>query len=154
MKTSIFLAAVTLCSLSSCNKKGCTDPDAYNYNETATKNDGSCEYILGCTDPTSTNYNSAASKDDGTCSYEGSVLFWTDQPGISFTITYDGVESDRSILTHDEAPNDCSDPRDLILSLPEGEVTIHVKVYNSLGMWAYTFKYDVLANECQAIFID
>jgi len=31
-------------SLSACKKKGCMDPDAYNYNESAKKDDGSCEY--------------------------------------------------------------------------------------------------------------
>ena len=30
----------------------------------------------GCTDKNATNYNASAKKDDGTCNYEGSVVFW------------------------------------------------------------------------------
>ena len=47
---------------------GCTDPDALNYNPTATISDGSCNYdIDGCTNPSADNYNSDATIDDNTC---------------------------------------------------------------------------------------
>lgn len=50
---------------------GCTDPDANNYNELATVDDGSCEYdpdpILGCISSTACNYNPDATEDDGSC---------------------------------------------------------------------------------------
>jgi hypothetical protein len=57
---------------------GCTDPDATNYNPSATFDDGTCCYVdascvedpgdvLGCTDPASPNYNPAATVDDGSC---------------------------------------------------------------------------------------
>lgn len=39
-------SALTL-SFSSCQKKGCTDPTALNYSETAKKDDGSCVYAPG-----------------------------------------------------------------------------------------------------------
>ncbi|SHH02348.1 Omp28-related outer membrane protein [Flagellimonas flava] len=50
---------------------GCTDPDATNYNENATKNDDSCSYppVAGCMDPLSVNYNADAVEDDGSCLY-------------------------------------------------------------------------------------
>lgn len=49
---------------------GCTDSSAKNYNPSANRDDGSCEYyILGCTDQSAKNYNSSAEKDDGTCEY-------------------------------------------------------------------------------------
>ena len=48
--------------------EGCTDPDAINYDPTATVDDGSCEYpITGCTDPGAINYNPDAEVDDGSC---------------------------------------------------------------------------------------
>lgn len=34
----------TIILMSSCNRRGCTDPDALNYEEEARKDDGSCEY--------------------------------------------------------------------------------------------------------------
>lgn len=48
----------------------CTDSNASNYNSSANKDDGSCEYyVYGCTDEKAKNYNSEATKDDGTCKY-------------------------------------------------------------------------------------
>jgi hypothetical protein len=48
---------------------GCTDPNASNYDPTATVDDGSCLYNAGCTDPTALNYDPAAMVDDGSCTY-------------------------------------------------------------------------------------
>lgn len=52
---------------------GCTNPDAVNYDENATEDDGSC-IILGCTDENATNYNMDATNDDGTCQYSVEYL--------------------------------------------------------------------------------
>ncbi len=38
------VAFLTFLSVTSCKKKGCTDPAAYNYSEEAKKDDGSCSY--------------------------------------------------------------------------------------------------------------
>lgn len=50
---------------------GCTDPEACNYDENATEDDGSCEYdnCGGCTDVWACNYDSDAAYDDGSCNY-------------------------------------------------------------------------------------
>jgi hypothetical protein len=49
---------------------GCMDPDANNYDSSATKDDGSCSYIeYGCTDKSATNYDSQATVDDNSCTY-------------------------------------------------------------------------------------
>jgi len=54
----------------SCNGLGCTDPEALNYDEAATIDDGSCIYpIYGCTNPNALNYNPSATEDDGSCQF-------------------------------------------------------------------------------------
>ena len=52
---------------------GCTDPNASNYNASATIDNGSCRYassqVRGCTDPSATNFNFLATINDGSCHY-------------------------------------------------------------------------------------
>ena len=50
---------------------GCTDTLAYNYDEFANVDDGTCmAKIYGCTDDNSINYSSIANIEDNTCEYE------------------------------------------------------------------------------------
>lgn len=83
--------------------RGCTDPNALNYNPLAVENDGSCVYrpiqdatpiqkIRGCMDPNSLNYNPAAAEDDGSCRYADkpqtttkTFYVWSSEGGIIFT---------------------------------------------------------------------
>lgn len=70
-----FIASATISATeTSCQIPGCTDPNADNYNESATVDDGSCTYpdppIQGCTDTEAVNYNSDAEVDDGSCLYD------------------------------------------------------------------------------------
>lgn len=51
--------------------EGCSDPIAENYEEGATLDDGSCEYIEGCTDERALNYSPEATLDDESCDYGG-----------------------------------------------------------------------------------
>ena len=49
---------------------GCMNPEAANYNENATQDDGSCVIaIQGCMDPRALNYNPNATVDNGGCVY-------------------------------------------------------------------------------------
>ena len=58
MKKIIILLLIAV-SFIACNKEGCTDPTATNYNADASTDDGSCT-VEGCTDPNAVNYNSNA----------------------------------------------------------------------------------------------
>jgi hypothetical protein len=46
----------------------------------------------GCTDPDSINFEESAKKDDGSCQYEGSVVFWYGEV-TSLSMIGDGIES-------------------------------------------------------------
>ena len=49
---------------------GCTDATAFNYNPSATSDDGSCiASVYGCMDSTAIFYDSTANVDDGSCLY-------------------------------------------------------------------------------------
>ncbi|MBM55703.1 MAG: hypothetical protein CMB32_03995 [Euryarchaeota archaeon] len=80
---------------------GCTDAGACNYDETATDDDGSCEYetCAGCTDASSCSYDETALIDDGTCCYSNCVdiqmfdSFGDGWNGASYVLTtVDGTE--------------------------------------------------------------
>jgi hypothetical protein len=58
MKKIIILLLIAV-SFIACNKEGCTDPTATNYNAEASADDGSCT-VEGCTDPNAVNYDSNA----------------------------------------------------------------------------------------------
>ena len=59
----------------SCVIAGCTDGDAQNFDPAATSDDDSCEFLIvgtqGCTYPDATNYDMEADLDDGSCIFEG-----------------------------------------------------------------------------------
>ena len=51
---------------------GCTDPTAFNFDPTATSDNGSCEpFIFGCTNPAADNYDIEANTDNGSCVISG-----------------------------------------------------------------------------------
>ena len=52
------------------NACGCTDSEAFNYDESAAYDDGSCIAVAeGCTDEVACNFDSAANTDDGSCAF-------------------------------------------------------------------------------------
>jgi hypothetical protein len=77
--------------------RGCTNPNALNYNSEATEDDGNCKFapetrsvIPGCTNPNALNYNSEATEDDGTCEYETVVKPepWYELGIVPSTVTF------------------------------------------------------------------
>ncbi len=71
-----------------CSGCGCTDINAFNYNLSATINDGSCEYYTsGCTDQDAINYDPLAGIDNGTCVFpmNCSNLYWFIQESNNIT---------------------------------------------------------------------
>lgn len=66
-KTILLFAVLFLVAVTSCQKKGCTDPNATNYNTEAEKDDGNCEYAtdettVSITDNITTNTTWTADK--------------------------------------------------------------------------------------------
>lgn len=62
--------------LTACDFYGCTDSTAYNYDPTATIDDGSCiPIIYGCIDTLALNFIPTANTDDGSCTYCSILTF-------------------------------------------------------------------------------
>lgn len=103
--------------------RGCTDPNAENYNSLAQDNDGSCVYkiieededvvIRGCMSPSALNYNPNATVDDGSCKYKDVIdsvtkkyYVWSATADIKWKENgamkrVSGVEYDSFSITHD-----------------------------------------------------
>ena len=65
---------------------GCTDINAYNYDNTTTFEDSSCCYISGCTNPLALNYDSLACFDNGSCLFDsGNIYGCTDSIASNYT---------------------------------------------------------------------
>ncbi len=116
--------------------RGCTDPNALNYNPLAVENDGSCVYpqppspitkVKGCMDPNSLNYNPSATEDDGSCRYADkpqtttkTFYVWSDNGGITFTdkdgkkpTNVFGREYDALTITYQGTPEFSGDVREV-----------------------------------------
>ena len=88
MRYSVLLVLVLLfaCGDTS-NNSGCTDLYAYNYDEFATYDDGSCLYIA-CTDQNAINYGLLSEYDITNCHYLADVTFYLDVSGANY---FDGL---------------------------------------------------------------
>lgn len=61
MKFPFYLfAVITIVAATGCKKKGCTDPTALNYSESAKKDDGSCSYSTTYAVPSTYNFTNSA----------------------------------------------------------------------------------------------
>lgn len=100
----IFISILIFCS--SCVKKGCTDSDACNYNSSATRDDGTCNY--GCYDIGSSSGGSSSGGSSSGGSSSGGYLCTN-----TCTYAYDGVCDDGgsgssySVCDYGTDCNDC-----------------------------------------------
>ncbi|MCH2021782.1 MAG: hypothetical protein MK207_04820, partial [Saprospiraceae bacterium] len=83
---------------------GCTDTTAFNYDPSATLDDGSCiPVVLGCMDSLAANYDPNANTNDNSCTYG--------IPGCTDTLAcnYDpAATADDNSCTYAQAPFDCN----------------------------------------------
>jgi hypothetical protein len=89
-----------------CPVFGCTDPEAVNYDSTATNDDGSCEYG-GCTDGNAINFDDNADVDDGSCLYRCGPCGDVNGDG---EITYSDSEMVTGLLSNDISLDDVACP--------------------------------------------
>ena len=75
---------------------GCTYPSACNYDNAATEDDGSCDFVscetFGCSYPSALNFNSLVTIDDGSC------LFATTENPCTTDINNDGIVTVADLL--------------------------------------------------------
>ena len=71
LKLNLVLSGLTLLTIVSCGKQGCTDPLASNYNADATKDDESCEYDTAISYTVPSTYEFTDADGNNTVSYVG-----------------------------------------------------------------------------------
>lgn len=112
---------------------GCMDGEAINFLNSATINDGSCEY-LGCTDSEAANFDSAATIDNGNCLEvdqipNGYKVFWNDEfNGDSLDLRYWNIELMPPGTVNDELQTYTNSTENILLN--NGSLYIRAKKDN------------------------
>ncbi len=121
----ICIAIVSLAIFSSCRKK-----------------------IYGCADVLAYNFNPSATKDNGTCKYTGDLMFYYNTQLNVGTITINGQTGTITSYFPTTLPN-CGETGCANFKLPEGKYNY---VYND-GSTNYNWTVDVFPNQCNKILI-
>lgn len=130
----LFILSLTLST--ACNRKGCTDIDAKNY-------------------------NSKSKKDDGSCSYEGDAIIWFNEDKaldfadsniayVSYFIENINYGS-KDILSYTETPPSCNSPKGLTITKAlrsKKSNTFELEVRKPDGTIISTHDVIFHANEC------
>ncbi len=110
----------------------------------------SCEKD-GCTDPNAVNYNSKANHDNGTCQYDGTATFTTPDvlPVITVTVSGTAVSSPQQTISQSYAAGTavCGGAGLANYSLLAGNYTYSAT--SSAGTWSGSFT--IVANQCDLI---
>ena len=118
----------------------------------------------GCTNPNATNFDSSAKSDDGSCTYKGKIVFWYDQTtsnslvtGGSTSLTYyvDGavVGSSAATVYFTGAPT-CGQSASITVEKDLGVATnksYSYTVKDDTGATLYSGTANFTANTCTAI---
>lgn len=142
-------------TFTSCKKEvpGCTEPNAINYDASATENDGSCiAKVYGCMDATASNYNPYANTSDGSCVYnpygagmgKHSFFFLQDCGLGALSIYIDGVYRG-SLGMHFSQQPDCDDPSIWSVILPSGTHHYYCEYSNGSN---YESDFNMVENLC------
>lgn len=157
MKPTILSIALFCLAFASCSRQGCTDPQATNFNDKHSSDDGSCVYILGCTDTDAYNFDSTATKDDGSCKYMGDVMFWTATEGRQIVAVHEGEyygpSNGHYNLSNGELPITCGEERALTLRLREDVTTVKITVFGAGPSRTFFWPVEPRKDRCQLIYI-
>ena len=104
--------------------------------------------IYGCADPLAYNFDLSASKDNGSCKYEGDLMFYYNTQLNVGTITINGQTGSITTYYPTTLP-DCGSNGCANFKLPEGKYNY---VYND-GSTNYNWTVDVYPNQCNKILI-
>ena len=107
--------------------------------------------VRGCTDPAAVNYNNTATYNDGSCQYSGEVIFWHDENLGSYTTVYiDGYSNQITLFYPGTAPN-CGDVGCATFVLPAGNYTYDATTGPGGYSWSGTVT--VYANDCSDVLL-
>ncbi len=132
---------------------GCMDENATNYDQNATEDDGTCEYldtdgdgvfdhleIEGCTDEIATNFDQNATEDDDSCEYRD-----TDEDGVFDHLEIEGC-TDKNAINYNQNATEEDDSCEYLDTDQDG-VFDHLEVLGCTDNLALNFEIDATEND-------
>lgn len=93
-----------------------------------------CSCKKGCTYPNANNYDPDASRDDGSCEYDGIVTFWTSSAASPIIVSIDGdVKFISEYYTF--GISDCAESGCAIFNLEPGSHSFHAERTDGTRTW-------------------
>ena len=129
---------------------GCTNPEAGNYDPSATYDDGSCELdVPGCSDAFACNYNPGATDDDGSC-----VFCDCGAAGVpAYTLTVESTDAVQEGLTVYRFFMDMVNATDK-LSAMYGDADANMSIQAPAGIYNSEFNLSWNASGISSAFLD